>query len=382
MTSAADMAAYLRVAAYTMALFEYLQTLPAEYRLYAKQNGLFRLSIACILFILVRYLGVLTLSTGVVGFFYHGFTPDACNRFFWVTPVLKLFLYLSSQAILSVRQVKRRRLISAFSCPLVPQDIRSLAQVAGSPAHSCCAFPHIDATDGWIGNVRLDILETHSGANESALLSIPRFFILLRQRRSSREAAQVAIFRAVAAIYYATCLFFDAVTMFISASYLWKFASSKHTNVNTLTTMMLRDGVVYFIVLTGKISSTSEDFSLRDAAMNVVNLIFFLGSNSTLQSAATAPGYAVTMIFSGRFILNLSERGRDGRSNDTSHPSRTPTSGNRRGGPAHLRSPDDPVGIQVSKSVITMHDMGMADDGSDLQSRDTVKGEPWGPEVV
>ncbi|KAJ7036073.1 hypothetical protein C8F04DRAFT_1096854 [Mycena alexandri] len=304
MTSSAEMAAYLRVAAYTMALFEYLQTLPAEYRLYAKQKGPFNLSIACILFILVRYLGILTLASGVVGFFYHGFTPEACSHFFWVTPVFKLLLYLSSQAILTLRTYAVSR-----KSPVVLRILIALSLV--------CA----------------------------AGMFLSTFWKRIRDCTSGNEPG----------VRVASDRFFDAVTMVITAGYLWKFASSKHTSINTLTTMMLKDGIVYFVVL---------------SAMNIVNLIFFLGSNTTLQSAA------------GRFILNLSERGRDGRSNDTSRTSRTPASGGRRGGPTHLRSPDDPVGIQVTKSVITMHDMGTADDGSDLQSRDTIKGERWGPEIV
>ncbi|KAJ7820824.1 hypothetical protein B0H14DRAFT_3472008 [Mycena olivaceomarginata] len=120
MSSSSILAGQLRVAAYGIALFEYifrgflseiatyptasyLQSLPAEYRLYSKQKSLFQPSVACILFILVRYLGVAALVFGAVGFFYHGFSMEQCAKFYWLAPVFKLFLYLASQAILALR---------------------------------------------------------------------------------------------------------------------------------------------------------------------------------------------------------------------------------------------------------------------------------------
>ncbi|KAJ7764317.1 hypothetical protein B0H16DRAFT_1799804 [Mycena metata] len=314
MPSSAELAAYLRVAAYTMALFDYLQTLPAEFRLYAKQKGPFNLSIPCILFILVRYLGVLTICSGVVGFFYHGFSVEACSHFFWVTPVFKLFLYLSSQAILTLRQV------STYAVSRKSKVVLRLLIVLSIVT----------------GNDCLDILETRSCTSGNA--PTPGF--------------------RVAAVYYASCLLFDVVTMVISAGYLLRFSTS-NLSINTLTTMMIRDGIIYFVVLT---------------AFNIVNVIFFQSGDTALQSAATAPGYAVTMIFSSRFILNLSERTRpDGYSGE--NLSRTPITisgpGVRRG------AKRDSVGITVTKSVITMHDVATSHSS---ESR-AVKSE-WQAEMV
>ncbi|KAJ7867807.1 hypothetical protein B0H13DRAFT_2559645 [Mycena leptocephala] len=58
--------------------------------------------------------------------------------------------------------------------------------------------------------------------------------------------------------------------------------------------------------------------------MNIVNLIFFESRDTTLQCSASSLGFAVTMIFSSRFILNLSERAMDGVTGDHSHSSRAP----------------------------------------------------------
>ncbi|KAJ7673972.1 hypothetical protein DFH06DRAFT_1319086 [Mycena polygramma] len=94
MPSSLQIAEYLRVAAYGIAFFDYLQTLPAEYRLYSKQRGPSQLSVACILFILVRYLGLITIITGNTGFL---------PRNYWLAPIFKVALYTVSQGILGIR---------------------------------------------------------------------------------------------------------------------------------------------------------------------------------------------------------------------------------------------------------------------------------------
>lgn len=125
MATSLQIAAYLRVAAYAVAFFEWVfsplrdrecflisnsqlfantpggvPTLrqaerPAEavvrrfypHYFYAEHPPAH--SIACILFILVRYLGLISIIIGNTGFFYHGFSKQACHKFFWLTPVFK-----------------------------------------------------------------------------------------------------------------------------------------------------------------------------------------------------------------------------------------------------------------------------------------------------
>ncbi|KAJ7825335.1 hypothetical protein B0H13DRAFT_2290749 [Mycena leptocephala] len=336
MATSAEMAAYLRVAAYTVALFDYLQTLPAEYRLYAKQKGPLNLSIACILFILVRYLGVLAISMGVIGFFYHGFSKEACSHFFWVVPIFKLFLYLASQAVLTLRTyavsrksptILRLLIVLFFACTVV----RLL--------HCMHARRILTRT-----------------TDQGEFVSTFWKRIPFQQSISCTSGNLPGV--KVASLFYAVCLVFDAVTMIISAIYLWKFSNSSRTSFTRLTRMMLEDGIMYFLVL---------------SAMNIVNLIFFQSRDTILQSSASSLGYAVTMIFSSRFILNLSERSRDGVSGDNSYTSRTPVSGGRR---APQQAAGESVVVNVTKNVITMRDMG--DDGSERH----VKGEQWGAEMA
>ncbi|KAJ7237530.1 hypothetical protein B0H12DRAFT_105371 [Mycena haematopus] len=321
MANSLQMAAYLRVAAYSIALFDYLQTLPAEYRLYAKQKGPFNLSVACILFILVRYIGLATLIISNTGFFYHGFTPAMCAHYFWLVPVFKLFLYSCSQAILAIRTYAVSR-----KSPWVLRILITLFVVCAVPEFISTFWRRIPAQN-----------------NGSC---------------TSGNPAGVHI----ASLYYVGCLVFDIVTMVFTSAYLWKFSSNSRSSLSQLARMMLRDGIMYFIALSG---------------MNIINIIFFQSAETTLQSSAVSLGVATTMIFSGRFIINLSEHVREGLSGDRSHTSRTPQNNGATGFRAqHTTEPD--IVVKVTKNVITMNDMNHEDE---IESR-TKSGGPWGSDMA
>ncbi|KAJ7908127.1 hypothetical protein B0H13DRAFT_2331674 [Mycena leptocephala] len=250
-TSSQKIAEYLRVAAYAVALFDYLQTLPAEYCLYAKQKGPFQLSLY-------------PLHPGPIHryhnnhhreyrFFYDGFSAEKCHRFYWLAPIFKLVLYTISQAILAIRTY-------AVSCksPLVLCLLILLSVLIVVPE----LIPHAHEPD---------LAYCTSG-------NLPGV--------------------KVASLFDVGVLVFDVVTMFITASYVRKFSSSSRTS--------------------------------------------------------TTLGYAATMIFSGRFILNLSEHVRDGVSGDNSSIlSRTPQH-NRTNGFRAPNSAGPELVVTVMKNVITI----------------------------
>ncbi|KAJ6545649.1 hypothetical protein B0H19DRAFT_286123 [Mycena capillaripes] len=306
LTSASQIAAYLRVSAYAIAFFDVLQTLPAEYRLYARQKGFFKLSTGCILFILVRYLGLAAMIIGNTGFFYHGFTAESCRRYYWLAPIFKLLLYMTSQAILGIRTYAVSR-----------------------------KSPHVLKV-----LVMLYILATAAEAVSSFWKRIPS---QANGNCTSGNAPGVHL----ASLYYVGGLLFDLVSMAISSAYLWKFSGANRSSPTQLVRMMLHDGIVYFIAL---------------SAMNVVNIIFYNNPNTAVQASAGPLGFAFTMIFSGRFILNLSEHAHDGISNEHSS-SRTPVSpgafhpGFRSGTQLASRN-EDGIVVKVVQNVITMRDMG------------------------
>ncbi|KAJ7864153.1 hypothetical protein B0H13DRAFT_2353807 [Mycena leptocephala] len=333
-----QLAAYLRVAAYAIAfssaylclherrhqaefMHSYLQTLPAEYRLYARQKGPFNLSIACILFIVVRYVGLATLIISNTGFFYHGFSEAACDRYFWLAPVFKLILYMTSQLILGLRTyaVSRQSRLVLFVLNIL---------------FIVCCVPEFISTF-W--------KRVHQGAcvgvgDEGQFTGVLTLTGKLQFGKPAGSPHCRVLLRR--------CLLYDLVTMTITSAYLWKFSSSSRSSWSQLARMMLEDGLMYFLAL---------------SAMNTVNIIFFQNPETVLQSSAVSLGFASTMIFSGRFILNLAEHVRDGVSGDQGHSSRTPrtpmASGFR---PQNTvtGSSDSPLVVSVMRNVITMDDIG------------------------
>ncbi|KAJ7258109.1 hypothetical protein B0H12DRAFT_1232418 [Mycena haematopus] len=304
--------AYLRVAGYAIAFFDFLSTIPAEYRLYTRQKGIFKPSVPCILFILVRYLGLAAIIVGNTGFFYHGFTPASCKKFYWAPPLFKLFLYLVSQVILALRTYAVSR----------------------------------QAT--WV-RVTLALLFVITMAPELVSIFYKRISISINGNCTSGNPAGIKI----ASLFYAGALAFDVVTMGITSLYLWKFSNANRSSLTQLTRMMLKDGIIYFVALT---------------AMNIVNLIFFQNPDTAFQPAAAVLGYTATMIYSSRFILNLSEHGRD----KTDHPSTSrPGASGYRGPPGRE---DAEMVVKVVHTVVT--DMKDAESESDVGR----KNARWGVE--
>ncbi|KAF7358592.1 hypothetical protein MSAN_01197700 [Mycena sanguinolenta] len=314
MATSEEIAAYLRVAAYAIALFDYVDSFAAECRLYAKQKGLLKMSTACILFILVRYLGIAAMVLGGVGFFLRRIHGDGLSE------------------ILLAGACVQASSVSFIAGDLSNPNLRSITQVTRSPAYAAGVGPRMHAD-----RMYFDILETHS----------------LSRRRGNLPGVKIA------SLYYVGCLAFDVVTMGISATHLWKFSNSR-VSLSGLAWMMFEDGIMYFVAL---------------SAMNVLNLIFFQSRDTTLQSSASSLGFAATMIFSSRFILNLSERTRhDGLSGDNSHSG--PTSGGRRdGNPTRSEAPE--LLISVAKNVLTVRDFGTEEPG-----QQTKTGPDWGRESM
>ncbi|KAJ7229435.1 hypothetical protein C8J57DRAFT_1534409 [Mycena rebaudengoi] len=325
LTSALQISGYLRASAYSIAFFDYLQTLPAEYRLYSRQKGPFKLSTACILFILVHYLGLASIIIGNTGFFYHGFTEASCRRYYWLAPILKLLLYMTSQAVLGLRTyaVSRKSphvlkmLVVLYILATTAECISSFwKRIRDIPFQRQVSIVVLDST-GW---VHLPILHSCTSGNPPGV--------------------------HLASLYYVGWLTFDVVTMLISTAYLWKFSGKNRFSRSQFGKMMLEDGIVYFIAL---------------SAMNIVNIVFYNNPITAVQASAGPLGFAFTMIFSGRFILNLSEYVRDGISGEQSS-SRTPVGpashhrGFRAGNQlASVKEQDGGLVVKVVQNVLKRH---------------------------
>ncbi|KAG1902356.1 uncharacterized protein F5891DRAFT_1023661 [Suillus fuscotomentosus] len=81
---------YLRIASISIALYDYIITLPAEWRFYRSQSSFSHLRIT-----------VMTISN--YGVFSTGFTQETCKNYYMIAPCFKVIQTMISQVILGVR---------------------------------------------------------------------------------------------------------------------------------------------------------------------------------------------------------------------------------------------------------------------------------------
>ncbi|CAE6455456.1 unnamed protein product [Rhizoctonia solani] len=93
----------LRVATFSIALFDIIQTIPGEIQLYRKQIKNGRMSLVCFLFIVVRYVSIASLVLNGVGFYGSKFTMESCVKFRLAPPVTKMIAGIACQCIIFLR---------------------------------------------------------------------------------------------------------------------------------------------------------------------------------------------------------------------------------------------------------------------------------------
>ncbi|CAE6423279.1 unnamed protein product [Rhizoctonia solani] len=246
LTPSSQTAAYMRVAAITLAAYDWFITLRPEFRLYQRHKPF---SKAVVLFVLVRYVSIAAIVTSNVGFFGTGFSARTCLHYHLVAPLTKMFATLISQVIISIRTYAISRksrwvlysLSTLFVLSCVPEVLGNAWQrkAVQNSTYNCTS-----------GN--------------------------LPEHR-------------VAWVHYLAAVVFDTVAMGIATFYLY---NPTRTTISGLAKVMLEEGLFYFIFLT---------------IANVVNLAMFISADISAQSCAAVFGQAVTMIMSQRIILNLQE---------------------------------------------------------------------------
>ncbi|KAG1828720.1 hypothetical protein EV424DRAFT_1385045 [Suillus variegatus] len=87
---------YLRVASISVAFYDYILTLPAEWRFYRSQSSIFHISLACTLFILIRYISIMAIVISNYGFFSTAYTLQTCQQYYLVAPAFKGLSYRCS----------------------------------------------------------------------------------------------------------------------------------------------------------------------------------------------------------------------------------------------------------------------------------------------
>jgi len=241
---------YLRIASISIALYDFLITLPAEWRFYRSQLSILNISLACVLFILIRYFSIVVMVVSNYGVFSTSFTKETCQHYYLIAPTFKVIQVMISQVIIGVRTFNIARRDRRVGIALVTLYIASI-----SLEWFTNMFDRIPVTVG--GNCT----PGNSGKTLSAYL------------------------------YYLAAMLYDLVMLTISTVYLLRY-NPLSNRLGRLVRVLIYEGLGYFIVLTGA---------------NVFNLILYRVANVQNQAAGASLGYAVTWIMSQRILIHRRE---------------------------------------------------------------------------
>ncbi|CAL1708952.1 unnamed protein product [Somion occarium] len=240
-------ASYVRVASIAIAAYDYLLTLPAEWRFYKAQRS-WRLSAGCILFVLIRYISIITLVISNVGFF-GTFSAEACSHYYLAAPVFKVLQTMISQVILGIRTYNISKRSQRVLWTLL------------------ILFVLITAME-WFTNL-WDRLPAQNDINNCTPANSTRHLSVW--------------------LYYVLAMSYDVITLAISTYYLIGWSANLR-KMPSLVKLMFYDGLGYFVVLTGA---------------NIFNLILYRTSDESYQSSGASVGYTVTWIMSQKILIHL-----------------------------------------------------------------------------
>lgn len=241
---------YLRIASISIALYDYVITLPAEWRFYRSQSSIFQLSLACILFILIRYVSIAVMLVSNYGAFATSFTQETCQHYYIVAPTFKVLQTMVSQVIIGVRtwNIARRNRRVGITVALL-------------------FFTSI--TLEWFTNM------------------FDRIPVVVDGNCSPGNVGKTLS----AWLYYIAAMMYDLVILAISTTHLLQY-DILSSRLERVVRVLIYDGIGYLIVLTGS---------------NILNIVLYHESDVQTQSAGASIGYAVTWIMSQRILIHLRE---------------------------------------------------------------------------
>ncbi|KAJ6593634.1 hypothetical protein B0H19DRAFT_28506 [Mycena capillaripes] len=254
-TTSYEIPAYMRVASVAIAFYDYLQTLPFEWRMWREQWKGRRLTLSFTLFILIRYASILVLTVSNVGFFYTHFTERICERYLLVPSIFKVVQTMVSQAILGFRAYNLSRKSAMIGLALL--SIYILA----------CSLE-------WVTTLFKRQIEFHPvppDVHGNCGSSSPRTL-------------------TGGWVHYAVSIVYDFITSALCIVFLLRLRPSGGSVMSRVVRMMLVDGVWYFVAL---------------AMINALNLGFYRISQHEVQTAAASLGYCVTFVMSQRLLIHL-----------------------------------------------------------------------------
>jgi len=261
--ASAQAAQFLRVATIAVGAYDYLITIPAEYRFYKSQQHYGRIALSCVLFILIRYISVILVMFGAVVWF-GTFSLEACKRWYILPPVFKVLQVMVSQFVLGIRAYnlsQRSRPVGAVI--LVLYIATCVAQ--------------------WVANMYGRTPALNSDGTQC-------------------HRTMVYGLHTGPWIHYMVAIIYDTVVTAMSFRYMLKYYFSATTSlISRVTKMMMYDGLGYFVLIT---------------ATNIFNLVLYR-TNEDTQGAGVSLSYVATWIMTQRILIDLNEASVERRNRDS-----------------------------------------------------------------
>ncbi|KAJ7094500.1 hypothetical protein B0H15DRAFT_946913 [Mycena belliarum] len=242
--------AALRITSLSVLIYDFLITIPSEVRLYKRQASVLRPSLACIFFVLARYIGLLYICWVSFVFFGKDWTDTACARVAPVGAVLRGFVSSISAAVFIWRTWaiwgKNRYIWMGMTIVLIPVTVFSYApgliQIPVVVNGGCTAV-----------------------SRSGGVLSHKWTFALVN-------------------------LIFDTLACTLGSIPLIR---NVHQGASRVSGILLADGLGYFVIA---------------VVMQTFNLVFLLSTDTAKQGTMLTLQTIVTSILAQRIITSLSER--------------------------------------------------------------------------
>ncbi|KAG2124893.1 hypothetical protein DEU56DRAFT_916833 [Suillus clintonianus] len=269
---------YLRIASVSIAFYDYILTLPAEWRFYRSQSSIFHISLACALFILIRYVSIVVILFSNYGFFSAAFTLQTCQQYYLLAPIFKAVQTMISQVILGVRTYNIARRDRRIGIALL-----LLYLVSVSAEWFAVLFHGTPATvDVRQCSLQRDLIQTTS---------------LFRETNSGKVLSTW--------FYYLAVMMYDIAMVTISTIHLLRY-NPLSSRVERLIRVLIYDGIGFFLVLSGmSLSACDKHLTNIPSASNVLNLILYHTTNIETQSAGASIGYARCAALRSLTVISL-----------------------------------------------------------------------------
>lgn len=288
-----SMETVLRLGTIAICTYDYVRTLPGEYKFWRDKGPQIRPNL--VLFVLIRYISAAVLIVSNVGYFSHSFGEKSCQRYYMVPVVLKALQMTVCQLILGLR---------TYSISRRSQRIKSFLVVVTVIVTLLEWFTNL------YGRVMIQTDGNCTSGNDPSKL--------------------------VNWMFYIWAMLYDMTTLGLSTYFLVKAGGSGLSSMTGLVRAMVVDGLGYIVLLT---------------ITNTLNLILYRASSLSAQAAAATLGIAFTWIMSQNILIKTRDAGMRSYKNHQPSSGRTPYSRSDDQSPAAVAVTTKGIELEVQVTI-------------------------------